>query len=223
MLEESIESFLRQDYPNRELIVLNDAPGQTLICNSQGVRVINMHARFRTLGAKWNGCVMWSKGELLTEWHDDDISLPWRLSQSVEGLGDKDWWTAGHWWYLQGNNPPVQPQSMGPCQPQAIYRRSAWELVGGYEDVATSYYDQIFCYAIRNCGGTWGHATEMPQALWPFIYRIGYGRLQQSHASPRKSWPDNAEYKAGVYCLRPHWYRDYLTLTNKAINDGSRR
>jgi cellulose synthase/poly-beta-1,6-N-acetylglucosamine synthase-like glycosyltransferase len=49
LLEEAIESFLRQDYPNKELIVLNDCPGQELICDGPGVRVVNVGERFLSI------------------------------------------------------------------------------------------------------------------------------------------------------------------------------
>jgi len=42
LLEESIESFLRQDYPNKESIVLNDTPGQELRCEANGVTIVNV-------------------------------------------------------------------------------------------------------------------------------------------------------------------------------------
>jgi hypothetical protein len=41
LLEEAIESFLRQDYAYKELLVLNDCPGQELICDAPDVFVIN--------------------------------------------------------------------------------------------------------------------------------------------------------------------------------------
>src|SRR5690349_243347 len=34
LLEEAIESFLRQDYAEKELIVLNDCPEQELLCDA---------------------------------------------------------------------------------------------------------------------------------------------------------------------------------------------
>jgi glycosyltransferase involved in cell wall biosynthesis len=49
LLEEAIESFLRQDYANKELIVLNDCPGQELLCDAPGVRVVNAAERFPSI------------------------------------------------------------------------------------------------------------------------------------------------------------------------------
>jgi glycosyltransferase involved in cell wall biosynthesis len=36
LLEEAIESFLRQDYAEKELLVLNDCAGQELVCDAPG-------------------------------------------------------------------------------------------------------------------------------------------------------------------------------------------
>src|SRR5215211_75266 len=100
LLEEAIESFLRQTYPNKELIVLNDCPEQELVCLAPGVRVVNLPERFPSLGDKRNAGVELARGELIAPWDDDDISLPWRLSHSVERLGDADYYNPRSWWHM---------------------------------------------------------------------------------------------------------------------------
>jgi hypothetical protein len=100
LLEEAIASFLRQDYPNKELIVINDCPGQELICDEPGVRVVNVAERFPSIGDKLNAAVGLARGELIARWDDDDISLPWRLSLSVERLGDADYFNPRCYWFL---------------------------------------------------------------------------------------------------------------------------
>src|SRR5688572_15193909 len=68
LVEEAIASFVNQTYPNKELIVLNDCPGQTLVCNAPGVRVVNVPERFPTLGDKRNAGVGLSRGQLIAPW-----------------------------------------------------------------------------------------------------------------------------------------------------------
>ena len=49
LVEEAIESFLRQTYPNKEMVVVNDCPGQDLLCDAPDVRVVNVPERFPTI------------------------------------------------------------------------------------------------------------------------------------------------------------------------------
>lgn len=85
ILEEAIKSFLRQDYRGqKELIVLNDLPEQTLQFDHPEVNIINVAKRFRTVGEKRNACAALCSHEWLLPWDDDDIFLPWRLSYSME-------------------------------------------------------------------------------------------------------------------------------------------
>ena len=55
-LEESLESFLKQDYPadKCELVIVNDYPLQTLRFDHPQVRIVNVNHTFTTIGAKEN-------------------------------------------------------------------------------------------------------------------------------------------------------------------------
>ncbi|HQX51302.1 MAG TPA: glycosyltransferase family A protein [Planctomycetaceae bacterium] len=83
---EAVACFLQQDYPNKELIVLNDCPGQTYTGDQPGVRIVNVPDRFQTLGEKRNASIEMAQGEIIAVWDDDDISLPWRLSLSWQEM-----------------------------------------------------------------------------------------------------------------------------------------
>ena len=131
LLEEAIASFLRQDYPNKELIVLNDCPGQELICDEPGVRVVNVAERFPSIGDKQNAAVGLARGELIAPWDDDDISLPWRLSLSVERLGDGDYFNPRCYWFLDNEGLHFD-HPMGYAHNASLFRRAAFEGVGGY-------------------------------------------------------------------------------------------
>jgi hypothetical protein len=130
LLEEAIESFLRQAYPNKELTVLDDCPEQELVCDAPGVRVINMPERFTTLGDKYNAAVALSRGELIAPWEVDDISLPWRLSLSVERLGDGGYFNPRVCWFLDGTGLHFEPVG-GFGHNLSLYPRSAFEAAGG--------------------------------------------------------------------------------------------
>ncbi len=88
ILEESIESFLRQDFEGtKELIILNDDTNQELVFEHPEVRIINMDKRFQTLGLKYNYAFFeLAQGRYVTPWEDDDIFLPHKLKYQYNML-----------------------------------------------------------------------------------------------------------------------------------------
>lgn len=88
----AVLDFLRQDYPNRELIILNNHPEPLSIpvddVMIQHVRIINEpgHA---TLGDCRNKLLAEAQGEYVRTWDDDDVYLPWTISQGVAHIGDE--------------------------------------------------------------------------------------------------------------------------------------
>ncbi|WP_391564936.1 glycosyltransferase [Allorhodopirellula solitaria] len=78
--------FLAQDYPQKELIILNDCDGQIFRFDHPQVRVVNQSQRYATLGEKRNACIKLAEGEVIAVWDDDDVYLPWRFSDAVSEM-----------------------------------------------------------------------------------------------------------------------------------------
>jgi hypothetical protein len=87
-----IHCFLQQDYPDRELIVLDDAAQYD---NQRGDRwrLISVDQRFPTLGEKRNAAaaMVGDDVEALAVWDDDDLYLPWALRASAAALRVAAW------------------------------------------------------------------------------------------------------------------------------------
>jgi glycosyltransferase involved in cell wall biosynthesis len=83
----AIEYFFRQDYPNLELVILDDGDDKVtdLIPAAQSVRYIALDQRLR-LGAKRNAAIEASHGEIILHWDDDDWSDRSRVSTQVSAL-----------------------------------------------------------------------------------------------------------------------------------------
>jgi glycosyltransferase involved in cell wall biosynthesis len=84
----AIGYFLRQDYPNRELVILDDGMdsiADLVPADEPSVRYVRLTGR-RTLGAKRNACVEAARGDLLMHWDDDDWMASHRISYQVEAL-----------------------------------------------------------------------------------------------------------------------------------------
>lgn len=85
-LPQAIGYFLRQDYPNRELVILDDdGAAEDLIPSDPRIRYKKLRGT-RTLGAKRNLCVAESRGDLILHWDDDDWFAPHRISYQVDEL-----------------------------------------------------------------------------------------------------------------------------------------
>jgi len=84
---EAIRHFLRQDYPNRELIIVEDGAETVadLVPNDERIRYTRLDRRL-SMGAKHNLACDMARGEIIVHWDDDDWSAAWRLSYQVREL-----------------------------------------------------------------------------------------------------------------------------------------
>jgi predicted O-methyltransferase YrrM len=83
----AIRYFLRQNYANRELIILDDGsdPVSDLLPDDPRIRYIRMQEH-RTMGAKHNLACEHARGDIIAHWDDDDWFADWRLSYQVAEL-----------------------------------------------------------------------------------------------------------------------------------------
>jgi glycosyltransferase involved in cell wall biosynthesis len=87
-VELSIRCWLQQDWPDRELIVLDDGTDQVddLCRVDPRIRHVDMTGTRWTIGAKWNLGVSLAWGRVIACWADDDWHAPWRLRYQVTNL-----------------------------------------------------------------------------------------------------------------------------------------
>jgi len=133
---EAVFSFLAQDYPNKELILLNDCEGQVFEGDVPGVRVFNQDECFSSLGEKRNAAIELARGEMIAVWDDDDLSLPWRLSLSLKEMirHNTPFYRPAeflaYWGDLQLHNNQSVPSW---CSHGTVsFTRHLWESVGKY-------------------------------------------------------------------------------------------
>ena len=81
----SIAYFLRQDYENKELLIVDEEPSLDLPVSHPQIRRLTLPSK-RTLGAKRNFCVEAARGDLIMHWDDDDWMAPNRISYQVASL-----------------------------------------------------------------------------------------------------------------------------------------
>lgn len=83
----AIQYFLRQDYAERELIIVDDGTDriEDLLPNDKCIRYYRLSDKI-TLGAKLNLACEYARGTIIAHWDDDDWYATRRLSYQVEDL-----------------------------------------------------------------------------------------------------------------------------------------
>ena len=133
-LREALACFLAQDYPNKQLIIMNDAPIQLNLAdgsspgteqhwadpwhfqiNKRGVLLLNVDVGCANLGQKRQALLELAQTRLVSHWDDDDLYLPWHLSQCVERLTSDSEWA----W-----------EDKAIARPACVKPRGAWYMVG---------------------------------------------------------------------------------------------
>jgi glycosyltransferase involved in cell wall biosynthesis len=84
---EAIHLFLAQDYPEKELIIIDDGTDAVsdLVPADPRIRHILVTPR-APVGAKRNAACAAARGEVIIHWDDDDWYAPWRLRYQVAAL-----------------------------------------------------------------------------------------------------------------------------------------
>lgn len=222
LLEEAIESFLRQDYPGeKELIICNDFVDQELIYDHPEVKVINLPERAPNLGFKKNYTYENASGDLFLTWEDDDIHLPGRISRMVKSIKEfnEDFVFEGPYYLLYGGR--LSKKMEGKTSGTHIITRKLF-YESGKIPAMNSGQDQAFNTLLqKHVGKPLPTCTESPQ----FLYRFSTGRAHISQFGKDaenktsgyelildavRQYVKQGKEPSGKYVLKPHWSKDWV-------------
>lgn len=224
LLEEAVESFLRQDYPQKELILFNDQPEQVLMCDAPGVRVINTSSRCPSLGACYNAAAAFAQGDLLAPWSATSIHLPWRLSRSVASLNGHSVYRPTDCWYMLDGELDERPAQPDGGQ-VALFTREALRAVGGYPAITLGLHRELDAMldAWVIASGQPRPEPGVPQAAWFTIVRRTQGDAQYTGDPFLDPWQAAGQIPVtkGRFMLRPHWAHDYPALCQERVSHSS--
>lgn len=87
---DAVRLFLRQDYPNLELVIVDDGsvPVAPLLPHDARIRLIRL-AEKKNVGAKRNLACDAAKGEFIVHWDDDDWYPPDRVTRQIAALRER--------------------------------------------------------------------------------------------------------------------------------------
>jgi glycosyltransferase involved in cell wall biosynthesis len=83
----AVAQFMAQDYPDRELVVIDDGVDRIadLLPDDPRIRLLRSEQRL-AVGAKRNLACEAARGDVLMHWDDDDWMAPWRVRYQMSEL-----------------------------------------------------------------------------------------------------------------------------------------
>ena len=213
LLEEVIQCFLLQDYPGRkELVILNDMPGQILYYDHPEVILINTDKRIEPLGAKFNATCDMCSGDFLTPWDDDDIYLPHKLTHAAENIVDGIYHTGNAWFWSGRNDGSVSMSfEMNQHHPNLLAHREKFEEVGYYPIEDHGGIDGILMKAM----GIHKPFKEEEREDVHFMYRWNspsYHISSLKHTTPEVAKHNLLDNRKDMIILKPHWSKDWAKM-----------
>lgn len=225
-LEESIESFLRQDYKGeKELIVLNDYAGHALVFNHPQVKVLNLADRITPLGKKFNETVALCSGEIIFPWEDDDVFLPNKISYSVDHMVDGLFHT--HLAFYEQDGELIVQGNHFHCN--MAVERSLWNKAGWYAEMDKCDLDIQLMHRLFEAAPKGRQSIDIEDIF--YVYRwgttgsyhaSGWGSAEGTFASIGaqdivRHQVAQGRIPQGPHVLNPHWSYDYIAAAQRAI------
>jgi glycosyltransferase involved in cell wall biosynthesis len=215
LLDEAVESFLRQDYAGpKELIILNDLSALEIRGDIPGVTIVNLPRRMRTIGEKRNASVALARGDYLFPWDDDDISLPWRISVSMRRLlAGAEYFKPDRYWFLRKDGTLDPHPHVNMAHAMGAWTRRLFLEAGGYPAIQSGQ-DTELEHRFASTGRR--QVETIPTEELFYIYRWAVtGSYHLSQHGKGQGFDQAAVAVAGVegiHELRSHWQRDYAEL-----------
>ena len=224
MLEESVESFLKQDYPadKCELIIVNDYPLQTLVFNHPQVKIVNLVKTFETIGEKENYATELCQGEIICQWDDDDVALPNHLQNVAKYMTDNVnilHWEIGVLCHSTGIENIGWIGNSG-----IVFRKSAWKAIGGHP-LENAGYDMTFIETLHKHGGRIFAKPPKEEASWFYMWggrgyhmsgegtdHPGKPNAIQRHSNHIESQRLMGKIPIGEVIINPIWKVDYIQM-----------
>lgn len=234
VLEEAIESFLRQDYKGeKELLVLNDYADQTLHFDHPEVVVVNTGKRFKTVGEKRNASAALCSHDILFVWDDDDIYLPWRISFSIEKYDEQKMFFKPSKAMVLNNGKIEGPKSnlfhSGGC-----WSRELFDKVRGYKHMGSGQDLEIeHQFEKKHTGRGKNYNGIKPDEI-AYLYRwggtgtfhlSGFGKDKEGEKDGNQKVAEYIERKkeqghvqSGDITLKPQWKMDYTKMVHDFLH-----
>ncbi len=227
LLQEALYSFLIQDYPDKEMIIVNDCPFQKLEFDHPQVKIYN-ETPFKTIGEKENFAIERCNGDIIITGDDDDISLPWHIDNINK------WWKEDtnilFWENAAYYNEPDITAITQVGNSGFTFSKKAWEKVGK-SPIMNAGGDMEFTNKVRTLGNVVNAHPENKEISWFYRWSLPQCYHQSgmgTDTSDRKNVVErNAEYiqtqllldkiPHGVIKLKPAWRHDYIKMLDNFI------
>lgn len=232
LLEESLYSFLNQAYDGeREMVIVNDYPEQTLHFNHPNVKIFNLNKTFETIGEKENFAVEKCKYDTVAVWDDDDIALPNHLSNINKYFPTHD---LLHW----KRGALVNSKKIKGLLPLGnsgiVYTKEIWGRSGKHP-LENAGYDMSFVMKIKGEYRCKVINADPPNEEVSWMYLWGGRSYHMSgqgadtpdrenvivrHSRHIESLKNKGEIPVGDIELSPKWSIDYVELLNNFNNEN---
>lgn len=218
LLEEAIESFLRQELPPQcEMVIINDnAEVDYKLDHFKNVRIINHKERFSSIGAKLEWGYKQCKYNYIYRLDDDDLLTPWALSSVMADINANpghDIYRSNGMYFFSNN---VFEKESSNINNGNVYAKSYLDRIKFPDKSGDEDADITFSH-----GGTVYESKLLKHTM---IYRWGMNTL---HISGMGTFNSEAIFnqadkvldnRKGVVQIEPKFLNDYYTDIKKSPN-----
>lgn len=217
LLEEAIESFLRQDFSGEsEMVIINDSPIVDYVFEHPQIRIINLKERFPSVGHKLKFGLFQCKYDYIYRLDDDDLMAPWALSHTWDDIiahPDYEIYRSnGHYYFEHNKFRGIS----GSVNNGNVYTKKYLSRIEIPETSAGEDCTMTFNFSAK--------IYESSREQKTMIYRWGMSTYHMSGMGnisddARNEWADrivesvakerNTSLEEGLLVLRPHFQEEY--------------
>ena len=125
-LNEAVESFHRQYYRARELVIFNDGPN-IIQCDHPLVKIINYPDGLSSLDECVETALPACNGDIICLWDNNGIELPWRVSIDMEMIEKGyEFWKSDNFWSGEADGMILRVSDSKEFSPLSCTFRRSW-------------------------------------------------------------------------------------------------